>query len=51
MYASWWKPSFAEVLDPYQLEIGLYTVNDPDKALEYLTDGVTAMCTDFLSPI
>ncbi len=51
MYAHWWKAEFAEILDPYNVEIGLYTVNSVKDAQVYLDDGVTAMCTDFLSPI
>lgn len=51
MYAKWWKWKYADVLDPYGVEIALYTTNDPDDALRYLNDGVTALFTDFLAPI
>lgn len=51
MYTKWWKPKYADILDPYGVEIALYSTNDPDKALEYFNDGVTALFTDFLMPI
>ena len=51
MYTKWWKPDFAEVLDPYNVEIVLHTTDNAADALRYLNDGVTALCTDFLGPI
>ena len=50
MYADWWKPKYFDIIDPYGLEIALYTVNDPDDAERFFDQGVTALFTDFLPP-
>jgi len=51
MYADWWKAKFAETVEPYGLEIALYTVNSSRDAQRYFDEGVTALFTDFLPPV
>lgn len=51
MYADWWKPKYAGVIEPYGLDIALYTVNSAHEARDYFEEGVTALFTDFLPPV
>lgn len=51
MYAKWWKPKYAKYVEPYGLDLALYTVNSASDARDYFDDGVTALFTDFLPPV
>ena len=51
MYAKWWKASYMDVLDEYDVDVGLYTTNSAQEAADYFSQGVTALFTDFLPPV
>jgi len=51
MYAKWWKPKYANYVEPYGLDLALYTVNSSHDADDYFDEGVTALFTDFLPPV
>ncbi len=46
----WWKAEYAPVLNEYDVEVALYTVNSAASAQKYFDQGVAAVITDELSP-
>lgn len=51
MYAKWWKASYMDVLNKYDLDASLYTTNSKSDAKKFFKQGVTALFTDTLPPL
>ena len=45
-----WRPDFLPTAEEYDLLVFTHTVNDPERAMEVLESGVSAVYTDFLTP-
>lgn len=48
MDATVWHPEFKAIADKYDLMVFVHTVNDADKAAEFLKQGIDAIYTDYL---
>ena len=45
-----WSEDYLPILDEYDVEIALHTVNSPEDAQTFLSQGVRGLYTDFLPP-
>lgn len=50
MWASWWRPEYADIAEEYGIRVFTHTVNEPEEAAALLESGVSAVYTDFLAP-